>query len=62
MKISVQTAPDFDNEVIDVSIVVDEGAVVNYCWVCGFDDVDWQKAHDYAVLLSKTLKCELYEE
>lgn len=61
MKIWVEVTPDFDNEVTDVSIVIGEGDTTKYCWVQGFDDVDWQQAHDYATLLAKTLNCEVFE-
>jgi hypothetical protein len=61
MKIWVQTETDFDNEVIDISIVIEEGDTVKYCWVCGFDENDWQQADVYAELLSKTLGCEVVE-
>ena len=61
MKIWVQIEPDFDNEITDVSIAIEEDDTTIYCWVKGFDDVDSKQAHDYADLLAKTLGCEVQE-
>ena len=47
----VCTSPDFDNEVIDVVLIL--GGIE--CWVKGFDDIDWKDALEFAGSLSKRL-------
>lgn len=35
MKIWIQSESDFDNEVMDVTLCIQEGETVTYCWVRG---------------------------
>ncbi len=61
MKIWVQRGPYFDNEIGDISIVIEEGDTIKYCWVCGFDEDEWDQADAYVEQLAKTLGCEVVE-
>jgi hypothetical protein len=58
MNIYVLRKMDFDNEVIDVSIVVDDAV----CWVKGFDDVDWRDAENFATELATQLNVSVSDE
>lgn len=44
----VVTMQDFDNEVIDVVLLINGSE----CWVKGFDDIEWEKANGFALELS----------
>jgi uncharacterized protein YbjT (DUF2867 family) len=55
MKLRVQTEPDFDYEVIDVFLYVDE----EKAHIRGFDDWEWKEANEFAETLSNTIGCPI---
>ena len=55
MKIEIHKTPDFDNEIIDVSISIDGSD----CWVKGFDGVDWEEADKFANELATQLNLKI---
>lgn len=57
MKIWIQSESDFDNEVTDVTLCIQEGEIVTYCWVRGFDDTEWDQAKRFAEELAVILRC-----
>jgi hypothetical protein len=62
MKISVATTPDFDFELVDVVMLVEDDRGTSNCWVRGFDDDEWEAAEQYARDLAKLLGCEYVGE
>ncbi len=58
MKISVVTIPDFDFEVVDVVLRIEEGDSYTNCWIKGFDDDEWEAAEQYAREFAKLVHCE----
>ena len=54
----VCTSPDFDNEVIDVVLVIDGIE----CWVKGFDDDEWKDASEFAERLANRLTLDYIGE
>lgn len=55
MKNWIQTTPDFDYEVIDVYLVIDDKELF---WLKGFDDVEWKEAIDFAEGIARSLGIE----
>lgn len=62
MKVSVATIPDFDFEIVDVVMRVEDDRGTSNCWVRGFDDDEWEAAEQYARDLAKLLGCEYVGE
>ena len=62
MKVSVATTPDFDFEIVDVLILVEDDRGTSNCWVRGYDDDEWEAAEQYARDLAKVLGCEYVGE
>ena len=50
----VCTSPDWDNNVVDVTIVIDGEP----CWVKGFDDTECKEADAYAQKIAEKLGLE----
>lgn len=62
MKAWIQTTPDFEYEVVDVILCIEDGENIITTWITGFDDVDWEKAVKFAEDLAKTLNIEYIGE
>jgi hypothetical protein len=62
MKVSVATVPDFDFEIVDVVIRIEDDRGTSNCWSRGFDDDEWEAAEQYARDLAKVLGCEYIGE
>lgn len=62
MKAWIQTTPDFEYEVDDVILCIEDGENIITTWITGFDDVDWEKAVKFAEDLAKTLNIEYIGE
>ena len=62
MKAYIATQPDLENEIDDVVLIIEDGEELRTCWICGFDDIDWKEAEDYAIKISKLLNIEYVGE
>ena len=51
MNVATATCHDWDNNVIDVILVIDG----EQCFVKGFDDTEWKECEEYVEELSRTL-------
>lgn len=51
MDIKVIQQSDFEYEVEDIILIVDD----EECWIKGFDDVDWKEAREYGEALATAL-------
>lgn len=62
MKAWIQTTPDFEYEVVDVILCIEDAENIITTWITGFDDIDWEKAVKFAEDLAKTLNIEYIGE
>lgn len=62
MKIHVEVQSDFEYEVEDVVLIIEDDEEIRTCWVTGFDDVDLKNAKEYAKRLATTLNVEFIDE
>lgn len=58
MKAFISNKTDWDNEVIDVTLVLEENDIQTVCHIKGFDDVDWKDAVAFAEKLSTVLNIQ----
>jgi len=62
MKAYVAKQPDFENEVDDVVLVLEEGDWKQICWIKGFYDHEWEEANAFAEKVAKILGVEFVGE
>ena len=62
MKAYVAIQPDFEHEVQDVVLIIEDQNFKRTCWISGFDDVEWEAANAFAEKVAKTLSVEFVGE
>ena len=62
MKVEVCFKSDFDHEVMDVMLRIEDQGEVRDVWVKGFDEVDWEQVNPYANKLAAALGIEYIGE
>lgn len=58
MKAYICTKQDWDYEVVDVFLVIENEGLKEEKGIRGFDDFEWEEANKFAELLAETLSIE----
>lgn len=62
MKAYIAKQPDFEYEVDDVVLIIEDGDWKQTCWIKGFDDSEWEEANEFAEKIAKFLNLEFIGE
>ena len=62
MRAWIQSTTDFDYEVIDITLCIEDKGTIIYAWLKGFDDIEWEQAKQFAQTVATMLHCEYIGE
>lgn len=62
MKYKIANQMDFDYNIIDIVLLIENETWSENCWIKGFDDFEWKEADDFAKQIASDLNIEYVGE